>query len=483
MFLAYKSWGHTRPLCNLSSRILKIKPVYITFFVMHHLSDRVRADLQRNFAANEEHLLKLIRSVRFLHFTNMAHTWLWSARVVGLRYNGSDPIDTRETDVHSEEAYPKLAAEEPVTCMHTNAQFDAISAPDVAFADFYALSPLRTVRNLSKKPTKMGGKADLCPKVKEEVAKTGRDLNEVAVQIIHGVDGKVVRVPGIPPMYDYECVPQEMPPLGAAGSMFMATYDCLTGADGVVFSTPEPLQPDAGGRWYAETNRASYSSSKGGETQKFLDSVMKSHREHSLVYWPFGCIFWPTDPTKLWAVLDILMEKKKTFIMSHASPFCAVSEPIQEKVKEYRLGLLSPWTSQQTILSHPTTSWFVTHAGLNVVLESLAEGVPMICWPFTADQPTNVVHLSDNLNIAYKLLEVRSGLGFKPIFRSGNAPIGTVEAVCVETSEVLDKTFGEDGATKRENARKMKEVFACCWDVAGSSEKDLHRLVSSFTSV
>ncbi|EMD34231.1 glycosyltransferase family 1 protein [Gelatoporia subvermispora B] len=491
VFIAYESWG----------AVLRIKPVYVTFFVVHRLYDRVRAELQRNFAPEEQSVLQLVR-------------------VVGLHHESFDPIDTRDIDAHFEDAYGKLVKKEPVTCMHTSVQYDAIPPPEVVFIDFYALRPLQAVRGLSGKsakvyvwfsgspdafiaafgPASIGGKADLYPQVKEEVAKTGRDLNEVAMQIMHGISGRVVRVPGLPPMYDYEHIPQEVPLWIVA----LIRLSCLTGSDGVVFSTPEPLQPEAIAsvrEWFTQENRVTYSfgplvpsgtraadyelvqSGKGGEIQQFLDSVLKSHGEHSLVYWSFGSVFWPTDPAKVWVILDVLMEKKIPFIMSHASPFGAVPEAVQEKVQQYGLGILCPWTPQQTILGHSATGWFVTHAGLNGVLESLSQGVPMICWPFTADQPTNAAHLSNDLNVAYELLEVRSGLGLRPIFRTGKAPTGTVESVRAEAQELFGKAFEEDGAEKRANALKMKEAFARCWEEGGSSEKELRRLVGSFGPV
>ncbi|KAL9243821.1 hypothetical protein vseg_017663 [Gypsophila vaccaria] len=50
---------------------------------------------------------------------------------------------------------------------------------------------------------------------------------------------------------------------------------------------------------------------------------------------------------------------------------------------------LAPWCDQKAVLSHPSIGGFLTHCGWNSVLDSISNGVPVICWPFFADQPTN----------------------------------------------------------------------------------------------
>ncbi|KAM0889200.1 hypothetical protein ACQ4PT_027858 [Festuca glaucescens] len=52
-------------------------------------------------------------------------------------------------------------------------------------------------------------------------------------------------------------------------------------------------------------------------------------------------------------------------------------------------GLLASWCDQEAVLRHDAVCVFLTHSGWNSTVEGLCGGVPMLCWPFFAEQQTN----------------------------------------------------------------------------------------------
>uniref|UniRef100_A0A8D8QQD5 UDP-glucuronosyltransferase 2C1 n=1 Tax=Cacopsylla melanoneura TaxID=428564 RepID=A0A8D8QQD5_9HEMI len=56
---------------------------------------------------------------------------------------------------------------------------------------------------------------------------------------------------------------------------------------------------------------------------------------------------------------------------------------------------LRKWVPQQDVLAHPNCRLFISHGGLNSVLESIHYAVPMVGIPFYGDQPSNIKHMVD----------------------------------------------------------------------------------------
>ena len=63
------------------------------------------------------------------------------------------------------------------------------------------------------------------------------------------------------------------------------------------------------------------------------------------------------------------------------------------------------WCPQEPVLRHRAVGCFLTHCGWNSMLESIAAGVPMVCWPVFADQYTNRKYACELWGVGLRLDE------------------------------------------------------------------------------
>ncbi|WCJ44439.1 UDP-Glycosyltransferase superfamily protein [Euphorbia peplus] len=118
---------------------------------------------------------------------------------------------------------------------------------------------------------------------------------------------------------------------------------------------------------------------------------LDSKQPKSVVYVNFGSVTIMT-PQQLIEFAWGLANSKKEFLWI-IRPDVVIGEsailPTEflDEIKER--GFLASWCQQEEVLSHSAIGGFLTHAGWNSILESLCGGVPMICWPFFAEQQTN----------------------------------------------------------------------------------------------
>nr|BCB59283.1 UDP-glycosyltransferase [Petunia x hybrida] len=123
------------------------------------------------------------------------------------------------------------------------------------------------------------------------------------------------------------------------------------------------------------------------ECIKWLDSK----EPNSVVYVNFGSITVMT-PNQLIEFAWGLANSQQAFLWIIRADSVSGYESILplEFVEETKnRGMLAGWCSQEEVLSHPAVGGFLTHSGWNSTIESISSGVPMICWPFFAEQQTN----------------------------------------------------------------------------------------------
>ncbi|TVU39886.1 hypothetical protein EJB05_13330, partial [Eragrostis curvula] len=119
-------------------------------------------------------------------------------------------------------------------------------------------------------------------------------------------------------------------------------------------------------------------------------------------------------------------------------------------------GKVIQWAPQQIVLAHRAIGGFWTHNGWNSTLESISEGIPMICRPQFADQMMNT-----------RYVEKRWGVGFE---LEGELERGKIEIA-------IRKLMKErDGYEMRERAIGLKEKVADCLKPGGSSRIAIEKL-------
>ncbi|KAG6488710.1 7-deoxyloganetin glucosyltransferase-like [Zingiber officinale] len=68
-------------------------------------------------------------------------------------------------------------------------------------------------------------------------------------------------------------------------------------------------------------------------------------------------------------------------------------------------SFITSWCPQQRVLAHAAIGGFLTHCGWNSTTESICSGVPMICWPFFADQQINCRYICSVWGIGMEIDE------------------------------------------------------------------------------
>ncbi|XP_050209064.1 7-deoxyloganetic acid glucosyl transferase-like [Mercurialis annua] len=135
-------------------------------------------------------------------------------------------------------------------------------------------------------------------------------------------------------------------------------------------------------------------------------------------------------------------------------------ELLKEGEKEN--GYIVKWAPQEEVLAHKSVGGFLTHSGWNLSLESIVSGVPMICWPYFADQQVNSRFVSEIWNL---------GLDMKD--------------VC--DRKIVEKMVNDLMVNKRDEfvkfSSRMAELARKSVSEGGSSWRNLDRLIEHITMI
>ncbi|XP_057762674.1 7-deoxyloganetic acid glucosyltransferase-like [Arachis stenosperma] len=131
----------------------------------------------------------------------------------------------------------------------------------------------------------------------------------------------------------------------------------------------------------------------------------------SVIYVSFGSVTTVTRESLLefWYGL---VNSKMRFLWVVRSDMIAAGEGKDESVPAELVegtkerGLMVGWVPQVEVLSHKSVGAFMTHCGWNSTIESVVAGVPMICWPYFADQQVNSRLVNESWKVGLDMKDV-----------------------------------------------------------------------------
>ncbi|KAF8115156.1 hypothetical protein N665_0029s0002 [Sinapis alba] len=193
---------------------------------------------------------------------------------------------------------------------------------------------------------------------------------------------------------------------------------------------------------------------------------LDKQEDKSVIYVSFGSLATMTGP-ELTEIACGLSNSSQPFLLVVRVGLVKGTEwieviPEELKAKLNEKGKIVKWAPQQEVLKHRAIGGFLTHNGWNSVVESVCEGVPMICLPFIWDQFLNARLVTD-------------------VWRVGLHLEHQIERNEIE-SAIRSLFFGNEGEAIRERMRLLKEKVGRSVKENGSSYRSLESLIDHISS-
>ncbi|KAJ1382000.1 UDP-glycosyltransferase family, conserved site [Sesbania bispinosa] len=126
-----------------------------------------------------------------------------------------------------------------------------------------------------------------------------------------------------------------------------------------------------------------------------------------------------------------------------------------DEIKER--GYITSWCPQDRVLAHPSIGLFLTHCGWNSLTETICGGVPIICWPFFAEQQMNCRYASTSWRIGMEINH---------------------DVKCGQIAELVKEMIERDkGKEMKQNVLEWRKKAVLATDIGGSSFNDFNRLI------
>ncbi|GAB2234997.1 hypothetical protein Drorol1_Dr00004273 [Drosera rotundifolia] len=198
-------------------------------------------------------------------------------------------------------------------------------------------------------------------------------------------------------------------------------------------------------------------------------SWLDKQKPKSVLYISFGSLAKITAPEFMEAIWGLeaseqpfLWVIRPGLVIGGQSWDQLLPESFQETVQ--KRGCIVSWAPQTQVLAHQAIGGFWTHCGWNSTLESICEGVPMICKPSFGDQFVNTKCITSVWKVGLDLKDNKIERG--------------------EIERCVRRLMAEnEGDELRQRAAILKEKAELCLKEEGSSLKYLNKLVDIISSI
>ncbi|KDR70117.1 hypothetical protein GALMADRAFT_887158 [Galerina marginata CBS 339.88] len=335
LFSADAAWGHVRGFCILAARLVnENENIVITMFIAPKLLEKAHSEISTELGDGvREDILARIRILATFRST--------SDNIVTLKIPATESYGP---------AYQNLVEAKSVTCAIKGTVFEAVTAPRVVLLDkWMGLPQLRATRAITGHsvpivvwstgnvsytlrllgPEHFSGLGDFSA----ASIRADSEDEEISRKIFSGAEETVIKIPGCPPLYDYELLPQEQRFGGAlVKSSLRGAYTLMQECDGIILTTAYAIEDrsiHAAKSWFADWKKATYvlgpllplgygavpQSFRGNvDIATFLDRMLLEHGAHSVLFISFGTVFWPTVPEYIDELIEAAIEKKFPFV-------------------------------------------------------------------------------------------------------------------------------------------------------------------------
>ncbi|RWV78521.1 hypothetical protein BHE74_00030041 [Ensete ventricosum] len=249
-------------------------------------------------------------------------------------------------------------------------------------------------------------------------------------------------------------------------------FEEVKGADFVLCNTVQELEAEViralQQEWpfYAVGPIAPFSGEGGAATSLWpeLDCSQWLHSmpPRSVLYISFGSIAQVSKRDMAEIAYGVLGSKSSFIWVLRPGSGSSETSPLPEGFIEAckGRGIVVPWCRQKQVLVHPAVGGFLTHCGWNSILESMWCGVPMLCFPVFADQPTNRKMVVEDL---------RTGID-----------VGSIGEVSrAEVSRRIDSLMGGGvGDGLRKEMEEARRAVKSAVTPTGSSSKNMEQFTA-----